>query len=213
MKPDEQQITKPLSLLFRLLWILLIVLIYFVAGFPFMRLLGKWPAPYWLSVALGIFLIFGLAGKNFRQLVWIIPASALGYFVVWFFEFAIDGPLFSKWLYHHVKWYFQSDWLDKIPVVVFMAVVMFCLSEGKNRFWLSVLYAEFLFLIVLFGGILVGFYLPIEGACGIDGINYDTYGFRLGANFLMATGVSFLIAKTLTAATVFIANCFKKQKS
>ncbi len=209
VKSDAPIDNKPLSCFFRVLWTLLIILIYFVAGNPFGNLLGQWPAPYWLSVALGVFLLYGFAGKNFKQLAWIIPMFLLGYVTVWFGDLGIYRLLFYKWLHHHAKWYFQSEWADKIPVAIFMAVVMLGLFDGKGRLRRSVLFAEFLFFMVLIGNMLVGFYLPIEGACGIDGFNYDAYGFRLGANFLVATGVSFWLAKEIN---VLISKLSKNQK-
>ena len=123
VKPDELLAPKPFSFVLRALLVLLIVLIYLFAAHPFMNLLGKWPAPYWLSAGLGVLLLFGLAGKQFRQLLWIIPTSVLGYLVAWFFNGSINWLPFSGWLYHHAKWYFQSNWADKIPIAIFMATV------------------------------------------------------------------------------------------
>jgi hypothetical protein len=195
MNLEEKQSSKRFSFFLRTLLVLLFFMIYFVAAYPFMNLLGEWPAPFWLSVPLGVLLVFALGGKSFDQLTWIIMVAVLGYVFVWFSSIGIYRLPFSKWLYHHAKWYFQSSWADQIPIAIFMALVAFSLVEGRGRLGTSILFGEFLFFTVIIGNMLARFYLPLEGACGMDGFNYDAYGIRIGANFLLAVCLSFWMAK------------------
>ncbi len=182
----------------RLLLVFLVFAIYFAAAQPFMRLMGQWPAPYWLSVSLGVFLIFASIGTNVKRLPWIFFLSLLGFFVAWFFDLGIYRLPFSKWLLNNAKWYFQNSWPATIPVVIFMASIVYFANKEKLRFATSLFFAEILFLAVIAGNFLSAFHLPVDGACGIDGFNYEAYGFRLGVNLLVAVVTSFGITKMLT---------------
>ena len=205
MNLENKNNSKQFSFFLRTLLVFLFFLIYFVVAHPFMNLLGQWPAPFWLAVPLGVFLVFALTGKSFKQLASIIVFAVIGYALVWVFSVGIYRLPFFKWLFHHAKWYFKSNWADQIPVALFMGMVVFCLLEGRSRLRVSFLFAEFFFLIVIIGNMLVGFYLPVVGACGIDGFNYDAYGIRVGANFLLAVCLSFWMAKATNFFIVFFA--------
>lgn len=171
---------------------LLIFIIYFATALPFAHWTGKWPAPYWLSVSLGVFLIYVCVGNRLSQIAWIIPMSILGFVIVWFFEFGIYHLSIQKWLAHHAPWYFHREWVRITPIAVFLAMVMFFSMQGKLRFLMSLFFAEFLLLILISGNAAIDGYLTKNG-----NFNVDTYGFGMGTNFLIAIVVSFFMAKAL----------------
>ena len=193
MKINAPQLTERDTALARMLWVLVVGLIYLFTWRASTHLSGKWPAPFWFSVSLGVYLIYGFSGRPLNQVGWMIPVSILGLFVAWFFTFELNLKIGSdKWLYQHLKWYYQNSWPEKIPVALFMASVMFALSKSKHRLVDCLIFAAILFA-VLCGTWLAGVYMPIGGG-GFDHVDHDIYGFRIGAYFLVATALSLSLA-------------------
>lgn len=180
----------------RVIWVLIIGLIYLFTWRVFLRLTGKWPAPYWLAVGLGVFLIYGFSGKSLKQIPYVFPLPLLSFFVVWFFTYKLVFWIGSdKWLFQHFSWYYKNDWLGKIPVALIMASVMYLISKRKQCYRSCLIFCALLFVLSC-GDWLAGVGMSV-GEAPFFHIDHDSYGFRLGLFFLIVLVLSLTITSSV----------------
>jgi hypothetical protein len=157
---------------------------------------GKWPAPYWFAVGLGVLLAYGLLVRGLKHLVWVIPLGGFAALVSWFSSFGFYQVSRKAWF---ARWWSRlDDWEQSLPtlilMILFVVFLLFLRAADKGwRIHLSVsAFVLAFFITSMFADLVCAIYLPPDGTFGA--FDHDVFGFRRGAYylFMVAASVSFL---------------------
>jgi hypothetical protein len=192
-----------------LLWVVSVVGVYLLLWRDVTNWSGKWPAPYWFAVGLGVLLAYGLVMPRLKHLFWVIPFACVLVCVTWFFEFGIYEFGVNSWIYRSHLSHYLGYCSEELPTATLMAgfVILLVLVRGAERGWrLAVsicLFLEIFFGMFTLAGGICSSRLPSDGTFGF-GFDHDVFGFRLGSYYLITVAVSVLLlklcAKVKTAA-------------
>jgi len=162
---------------------------------------GKWPAPYWFAVGLGVLVAGGLLRAGWIHFTWLVPFACFAVFVAWFFSFGVYRTWARTLILHDYRWYYENWWPAKIPTVAVVATLVVFLSGHRgSRNAIRLCLAGALFCTLFFGMLafaepVCSFYLPRAGTT-FHG-NYDIFGFRLGGYYLFALVASVSLFKLI----------------
>ena len=86
---------------------------------------GKWPAPYWFAVGLGVLLAYGILTPKKVHLTWVIPFACFSIVVAWFFGLGIYQTWARTVILHDYRWYYHNDWPARVPTIALMGAFVF----------------------------------------------------------------------------------------
>lgn len=176
------------------LWILGIGLAYLPLAQPVLNWIGKWSAPYWFAVGLGVLLTYGLLRGKPAHCIWIAPTACFTVFVAWLVGFGIHQSWFRAWFPGNLPPIFHFHATEKVPVVLLLSLWAAFLMRGRSSLWrlLSSIsfFAVALLLILVLAEPLCSQYLPRPGT--LPHGDFNIFGRRLGGYFLLATTLCLL---------------------
>lgn len=158
---------------------------------------GKWPAPYWFAVGLGILLAYGLLVREWKPLFWVVPFAGFAVYASWFFSFGYYQKWARPWFGHW--WHRLDSWEQDFPTLVLTAVFVVALlfSSAADRGWrfqvTISLFVITLFFLSFFAGIVCSIHLPQDGTFG--SFDHDILGFRFGGYYLFMVALSVSVLK------------------
>lgn len=182
------------------LWFLMIAVSYLVLWRQVTNWTGKWPAPYWFSVGLGVLLIYAVLGRQRVELLWVVPVACIAVFIAWFFGLGIYQTWLRELILHDLRWYYRNYWPEKVPVILVVVATAVVMTKhdgiGSLRYFGALAASTALFFMMLFiAEPVCSLFLPPAGTTSHG--NYDIFGFRLGLYFLAATTACLIFLKYL----------------
>jgi hypothetical protein len=184
-----------------MLWVVLTAAAYVVLWKDVVRWTGKWPAPYWFAVGLGVLLAGGLLRTGWVHFTWLVPFACFAFFVAWFFSDGVYRTWAQTVIIYDYRWYYENWWPEKVPTVAVMATLFFFfpfqdrVGAIGRRCAAMALFTAALFGMLALAEPLCSFSLPRAGTT--DHGNYDIFGFRLGVYYLVALVIALSLPKLL----------------
>src|SRR6267142_2512945 len=173
-----------------LLWAVLVAVAYLLLWRVVMNCSGKWPAPYWFAVGLGVLLAYGLLLPRLKHLVWVILFACFAVCVTWFFGDGIYQDWARAWVFRGHRFHYFSYWVENLPTLVLMiAFVSFLLflrvSDKSWRLAASIcIFISVFFAMFIVANMMCSIRLPVDGTLPV-GFDHDVFGFRLGGYYLI----------------------------